>query len=128
MGSSQPKLRILIVEDDEFIARTFERMLIAAGFLASVSLTAEDALAQIAERPPDALLLDFRLPRINALGLLYRIRHQERFSKLPVLVVTGTPLSDETLDELSALRATVRYKPVGLTELVSNIDELFNAG
>jgi len=127
MGSSRPTARILVVEDDELVARTFERMLGAAGFRVSVAFTAEAAFEQIAQNVPDALLLDFRLPRRSGLELLYRLRRHERFAQLPVLVMTGTRLSDETLDEVSALRATVRYKPFSLVELVSDLRALFNA-
>jgi DNA-binding response OmpR family regulator len=112
---------ILVVDDDEVVVSTFERMLTVGGYRVLTALSSEEALRQLDESRPDALVLDVRMPRVNGLGLLYRIRAREPYHRLPVLIVTGIPLNDEMLDELAALGGKIRYKPIGAAELLADI-------
>lgn len=116
-----PVATILVIDDDEAVVSTFERVLTFGGYRVLTAVSADEALRQLDESRPDALVLDVRMPRVNGLGLLYRIRARESYQRLPVLVVTGVPLSDEMLDELSALGGKIRYKPIGAAELLADI-------
>jgi two-component system response regulator PrrA len=119
---------VLVVDDDEAVTKTFERTLIVGGFLVFTALNAQEALGHLDAHRPDAVILDVRMPLVNGLGLLYRMRTLEMFQHLPVLVVTGGSLSTETLTELAALNATVRYKPIPAYELLAETRRLLNAG
>jgi DNA-binding response OmpR family regulator len=64
--------------------------------------------------------MDLRMPFIDGLGLLYRIRSREAQQQLPVLVLTGdTTLSDETRTELTKLGAKVLFKPIQAAQLLA---------
>jgi CheY-like chemotaxis protein len=67
-----------------------------------IARNAEQALRELDQTRPDAVIVDLRMPLVNGLGLLYRIRSREPHQHLLVLVMTGdAALSDETLAELS---------------------------
>jgi CheY-like chemotaxis protein len=110
---------ILIVDDDIVLARAFSMALQSAGYRPRPAHGAEEALRELASAPPDAIILDFRMPLINGVGFLYRLRNQPQYQHTPVMVVTGEAfLTEEVREELRALKAEVRLKPIGLDDLL----------
>jgi CheY-like chemotaxis protein len=109
---------ILIVDDDKVVGETFARMLTLSGYRVTTVQTAEAALAATAEEPPDALILDMRMPVISGLDFLRQLRRDSRLREIPVAVVTGDYFLDEPiLAEMRSLGATIRYKPLWLDDL-----------
>jgi DNA-binding response OmpR family regulator len=116
---------ILIVDDDVALTRAFAMALHRGGYRACPAHSAEEALGQLAADPPDAIILDFRMPLINGVGFLYRLRNQPRFEHTPVMVETGEAwLTEEVREELRVLGAQVRLKPIGLQDLLDWTREL----
>jgi DNA-binding response OmpR family regulator len=112
--------RFLIVDDDGALAALFARILRLDGHQVRTATTAEAALADIAEWRPDAVLLDYRMPLINGLGLLYRLRAQEPGASMPVAIITGDPaVADAIADECATLRASVHVKPLSSADLLA---------
>jgi len=72
---------------------------------------------------PDAALVDFKMPYVNGMGMLYRVR-QER-PRMPVAIVTGMQnLDKETLQEIATLQASVHYKPISIVQIRQVVDDL----
>jgi DNA-binding response OmpR family regulator len=112
---------ILIVDDDVVLARAFALALVRAGYRAHAVHSADEALRELNAAPPDAIVLDFRMPMINGVGFLYRLREQPAHQHIPVMVVTGESLmTDEVRDELRALGAEILQKPLGLDQLLAS--------
>jgi DNA-binding response OmpR family regulator len=112
---------ILIVDDDVVLARAFALGLVRAGYRAHAVHSAEDALRELNAAPPDAIVLDFRMPMINGVGFLYRLREQPIHQHIPVMVVTGESLlPDDVREELRGLGAEVLQKPLGLDQLLAS--------
>ena len=110
---------ILIVDDDEGVTQTFARMLRLEGFEVLTAATAESGLQIARQRHPDAIVLDLRMPLINGLGFLYRLRNDTAHRHTPVAIVTGDfLLDDEIASEIAELDAEVRFKPLWDSELV----------
>jgi CheY-like chemotaxis protein len=86
MASATPEvaIRLLLVEDDE-IDREAVRRLLGAGYVVKDVATGQDALDQVATAPPDAVLLDFRLPDMEGIDLV-PICVQKY---IPVILLTG---------------------------------------
>jgi two-component system response regulator PrrA len=110
---------ILIVDDDEGVTQTFARMLSLEGYSVLTALDAEMGLREASEHEPDAIILDLRMPIVDGLGFLRRLRAQTRQRDTPVAIVTGDYFLDDALSaELRALGASLRYKPLWLEDLV----------
>jgi DNA-binding response OmpR family regulator len=110
---------ILIVDDDEGVTQSFAQMLRLEGYAVRTAMTAEHGLREAAEGPPDAIILDLRMPLVDGLGFLRRLRKHEGGRATPVAVVTGDYfLDDELADELLSLGAELRFKPLWLEDLV----------
>jgi CheY-like chemotaxis protein len=110
---------VLIIDDDPGVVMTFARMLRVSGYHVLTALNAETGLRQMAAAHPDAILVDLRLPAVDGLSFLRRLRAQEVECHTPVAVITGDYFMDEQLSrELRTLDATVYFKPLWLEDLV----------
>ena len=120
LRSDPTSATILIVDDDEGVTQTFARMLRLEGYAVRTAMTAETGLREADVAHPDAIILDLRMPLIDGLGFLRRLREHEGSQATPVAIVTGDYFLEEAIsDELRALGAELRFKPLWLEDLVS---------
>lgn len=111
--------RILIVDDDENVLRTFAKALSLEGYDVRTAASPLIGLQEVQNRPPDAILLDLRMPFVNGLGFLYRLRAQTAHRHTPVAIITGDScIDDPAMTELQGLEAEVRFKPMWIDEVV----------
>ena len=112
-------ITILIVDDNVNLAQGFAQVLKSVGYAALTAYTAEDGLRLAQSECPDAIILDIRMPFINGVGFLYRLRALEAHRHTPVMVLTGASVNEEMRAELCDLRALLRFKPLGMSELLA---------
>ena len=111
--------KILIVDDDEGVTQTFARMLQLEGYQVRTAVSAETGLQEAARSHPDAIILDLRMPLIDGLGFLRRLRERDEHRTTPVAIVTGDYFLDDSISsELRELGAELRFKPLWLEDLV----------
>ena len=121
-----PAPTLLVVDDDVSLARLVGVALERAGYVVHTAHTAEDGLRLAQSEHPAAIILDLRMPFINGTGFLYRLRACPQLRDTPVMVVTGESVSDEMQADLAALRAVIRFKPLGMSELVTGVGALLS--
>jgi two-component system response regulator PrrA len=110
---------ILIVDDDEGVTTTFARMLRLEGYEVYTAMNAETGLREANATAPDAIILDLRMPLIDGLGFLRRLRSIAQHRDIPVAIVTGDYFLDDTISaELRHLGAELKFKPLWLEDLV----------
>jgi len=110
---------ILIVDDDQGVAHTFARMLKLEGYRVRTATSPENGLRESVTSRPDAIILDLRMPVIDGLEFLRRLRSNEERHGIPVAIVTGDYFLDEAVStELKALGARIDFKPLWLEDLV----------
>ena len=118
---------ILIVDDDRSVADTFARMLKLEGFGVVTALSADAGLAAAQAAPPDAIILDMRMPITNGLQFLRQVRAVPGLAAIPVAIVTGDYfLAEPTQQELRSLGAAIRFKPLWLEDLIALAKSLMN--
>src|SRR5471030_1193904 len=111
--------KILIVDDDEGVTQTFARMLRLEGYHVRTAVSAETGLRLAEESRPDAIILDLRMPLVDGLGFLRRLRAPDDQRATPVAIVTGDYFLDDSVsNELRELGAELRFKPMWLEDLV----------
>jgi CheY-like chemotaxis protein len=111
---------ILIVDDDSAVAETFSRMLQLEGYDVATALDPEEGLALAERLKPSAIILDMRMPIVNGLQFLRRVRASPALASVPVAIVTGDYfMGDPVMNELRDLGAAVRFKPLWLEDLVA---------
>jgi two-component system OmpR family response regulator len=111
--------KILIVDDDEGVTQTFARMLRLEGYQVRTAVSAETGLQEAKASAPDAIILDLRMPLVDGLGFLRRLRERDEQRTTPVAIVTGDYFLDDSVSaELRELGAELRFKPLWLEDLV----------
>jgi CheY-like chemotaxis protein len=116
---------ILVIEHDEPTADMYSRILRIAGFTVRRALSAPDALRDVVAHPPDAILVDFRMPVMDGLEFLRALRAKPRHRETPVAIVTGDYQLDERLvSQIQDLGAVIRFKPLWVDELTALAKQL----
>ena len=117
------KSRILVVEDERHIARLLEHVLVKEGYEVTVAHDAERGLELIGSAIPDALLLDVVLPGMSGFDLLKKLRQEERWSTLVVIVLSAQWFNqdDQALGEAGATAQCP--KPIAPSKLIRKLRE-----
>jgi len=113
-------LNVLFVDDDPAIIDAMGMLLEVAGMNVVFALNGEDALAQIDESVFDVVVSDYRLPGMNGVEVIERVRHAIS-PDLPAILMTG----DTTVGEIEKERlerCTVLHKPVDPDRLISLLE------
>jgi two-component system KDP operon response regulator KdpE len=119
MNSAGP--RVLVVDDEPQIVRGLKIILRSAGYAVEAAETKAEAMAAVASRPPDALVLDLVLPDGSGVDLVEEIR---RWSQLPVLVLSAVGDEREKVRALDAGADDYVTKPFGTDELLARLRAL----
>lgn len=82
-------MKVLLVEDEEFIRDLFKRQLDLSGFTTDAFGTGQDGLSAIAKNAYDLVLLDIMLPDINGLQILQNIRQNPSTKNIVVVLLTN---------------------------------------
>ena len=112
------KASILLVEDEERLARFVELELLHEGYQVEKSGNGREALKMALENHYDLILLDIMLPALNGLEVLRRLLNEK---EVPVILLTAR---DAVMDKVSGLDAgAVDYitKPFAIEELLARI-------
>ena len=116
MATAARVLRILVVDDEPLIRWSIAETLGAAGHRVTEAEDAASALQAMRTEPdPDLVLLDFRLPDSNDLGLLAKIREMAPSSAVIMMTAYGTP--DVTAGALELGVQKVLSKPFNMHDL-----------
>jgi len=109
------------------VTETFARMLRLEGYQVRTAVCAERGLREAEDSPPDAIILDLRMPLIDGLGFLRRLRAHTDQRDTPVAIVTGDYMIDDSiLNEFRRLNAKILFKPLWLDDLVALAARLVN--
>jgi len=86
---SSTKPRILLVEDDAFLAGMYVTKLTMEHFDVELANDGATGLAKAEELVPDLILLDVLLPKMNGFDVLKRIKEQPALKDIPVILLTN---------------------------------------
>jgi DNA-binding response OmpR family regulator len=106
MTEEQNKVRILIVEDDNFLLNIYETIFKNEGFEVQTAGDGENGYKLAVSILPDVILLDIMLPGdMDGLAVLKKIRQNESMKDLPVMIMSNLS-DDRTISEGMALGAS----------------------
>ena len=83
------EVRVLLVEDDAALAQMYRVKLERDGYAVRVAGDGEEALGLLERDLPDLIFLDVRLPRMDGLTFLERLRDGDRTRDIPVVIVSN---------------------------------------
>ena len=115
-------LLIHIIDDDELVASTLERLVTKKGHRALVSRTAEEALRKATDTVPDLILLDLSLPDLDGIEVLKRL-HKLNVSS-PIVMVSGFGTVETAVEALKLGAYDFLTKPLNLTKVHTTIENI----
>jgi CheY-like chemotaxis protein len=98
-------VRVLVVDDEIDVATYLASVLEDAGIQVDIAHDGEQALARIAESPPDLISLDLVMPRKSGIKVLMELRRNKAWSRIPVIIVTAHARDAEIRGDLDAALA-----------------------
>jgi two-component system response regulator QseB len=115
-------MNILFIEDDPMNRRVVKDMLDVAGATMSEAELAEEGLARIEQQDFDVVLVDLRMPGMDGMEAIRRIRARgDAKAELPIIVVTADTAIDLREQCLQAGADDVLFKPVAMDALFDSI-------
>ena len=115
-------MKILVVEDEQKIARFVQKGLKEFGFAVDVIGRGDEALEIIFDNPFDAIVLDIMLPGRDGLSILRALR--ERSNAIPVLILTARGEICEKVEGLDLGADDYLAKPFAIEELAARLRAL----
>jgi len=115
--------RILVVDDDASIRETFEHHLTRSGHQVATAASAEEAFDRMSEFDPALVITDLRMPGMDGLELLRRVREAE--PDIDVLVITAHEDMRSAMEAMKAGAYDYLVKPLDLDEIDLLIDRCF---
>ena len=113
------KLKILITDDEEIVRKEIGIFLTKKGFAVFEAAASEDALNILNENRIDILILDIRLPDINGLDLLKKVK--SLYIDIEVIMITGHGDMDSILESMRNGAFDFFNKPVNVIDLENSI-------
>src|ERR1700744_5360928 len=115
------KPMVLIVEDEALLVTLLRYNLEKEGFSVCSAGDGEEALLQIAERKPDAVLLDWMLPLVSGIEVCRQIRRAPASRTLPILMLTARGEEGDKIRGLNTGADDYITKPFSPSELIARL-------
>ena len=116
--------RVLIVDDERPNRELLEVMLAAEGFSLASAASGEEALASVAQEPPDLILLDVIMPGIDGYEVTRQLKGNPVTKGIPVIMLTALDDRQARMLGLSAGAEDFVSKPVDRAELCMRVRNL----
>jgi two-component system cell cycle sensor histidine kinase/response regulator CckA len=118
------RARILIVDDERHNRQLLEVMLTPEGYHLQTATGGEEALAMVAQEPPDLILLDLMMPGMDGYQVAAKIKGNLATRNIPVIMVTALEDRNARMLGLSAGAEDFLTKPVDRAELCVRVRNL----
>ncbi len=118
--------RILVVDDEIYIVHILEFSLTMEGYTVLTASDGEEALKLIEQERPDLVVLDIMMPKLDGYEVCRRLRQDDQFGNLPVILLSakGRPVDREA--GLQAGADDYIAKPFSPRKLLEKIRELLD--
>ncbi len=117
---------ILLVEDSETVIIQMKDILTQEGYNTLVAHNGNEALRQIEQQVPDAMILDLMMPDVDGFEVLKRIREQEKTSHLPVIILTAKYVTKAELAFLkhNGIHQLIQKGDINKEQLLNTIGQM----
>ena len=116
--------RLLIVDDDHHNRQLLEVMLAPEGFHLMTAASGEEALAMVAQHPPDLILLDIMMPGMDGYQVAGTLKANPATKNIPIIVITSLDDRNARMLGLTAGAEDFLSKPIDRAELCMRVRNL----
>ena len=125
-AASEPKARVLLVEDTEDNRVMMRRLLEMSGYCVMEAVNGVEAVTQAEREVPQIILMDLSLPLIDGLAATRRIRQLSSLKDVPIIAVSAHDTLDFHAEALVAGCDAYITKPIDYGELEGLIESLLD--
>jgi DNA-binding response OmpR family regulator len=115
---------VLVAEDEPYILESLNFLLSRAGYTVRAERDGQAAVDAVMADPPDLIVLDVMMPRLNGFEALKQIRQTSALRDLPVLVLTAKGQEDDRRRMLDLGATELVTKPFSNRDLLARIQHL----
>lgn len=119
----EKKSKILVVDDEEFNRELLEAIL-STKYDIVMACDGEEALEKVNQEPPDIILLDVMMPRLDGYEVCRRLKGNKRTSIIPVVMVTALREKEDRIRGLEAGADDFLTKPIDRAEVIARVKSL----
>ena len=119
---------VIIVEDEPDTAEMFIEMMRLAGYQVYNSYAGAPAIALIANKKPDAVILDIMMPDLSGLEVMKYMQRDPSLAEIPVVVVSAKTLPTDIQTGLKAGAVNYLTKPITFSELIQAVADAIQGG
>ena len=116
--------KVLIADDEPNIVTSLQFLMERNGYSVRVARSGDEALALVAEFQPDLVLLDVMMPAKNGYEVCQKIKENEAWSNIKVVMLTAKGRDTEVSKGMALGADAYTSKPFSTKELVSKVREL----
>ncbi|TMQ58605.1 MAG: response regulator [Candidatus Eisenbacteria bacterium] len=127
MNQTQPRARVLVVDDEADLVRILQFGLEAIGYHVDTASDGQEGLKKARDLKPDIILLDLMLPKLDGYKVCRLLKFDERYKNIPIIILSArTQEGDQLLAmEMGANRFVT--KPYDFAEVLSHIETLLKS-
>ncbi len=118
------KPKILCVDDEKLNLKLLQILLVPEGYEFQGADSGETALSQVAQDPPDMILLDIMMPTMSGFEVLQKLRADEKTRLIPVIMITALREIEDRVKALEAGCDDFISKPFDKSELLARVKSL----
>jgi diguanylate cyclase (GGDEF)-like protein len=116
--------RILVVDDHEDNVELLRARLEARGYQVEAARDGLEALERVDARPPDLILLDVMMPKLDGIEVVRRIKGNPLLPFIPIIMQTALETTEDKVEGLDAGADDYITKPIDFAELEARVKSL----
>ncbi|MDI6735734.1 MAG: SpoIIE family protein phosphatase [bacterium] len=117
------RAKVLVVDDEEFNREMLEAILVT-NYDITMACSGEEALEKVSHEPPDIILLDIMMPRIDGYEVCRRLKEKKETAIIPVVMVTALREKEDRIKGLEAGADDFLTKPIDRAEVLARVKSL----
>src|SRR4030043_782961 len=122
-----PRSRILCVDDEPEILKFLEAVLVPNGYEVVKAEDGEEALEKLKGERIDLVLSDVRMPKLDGFEVCRKIKADDRYRNIPVVIITGLAAKQDRIKGIEAGAEDFISKPIDPAEVLARVKMLLKA-
>lgn len=115
------KGRVLIIDDEEIVRISCQRILVPEGYEVEISGSAAEGLGILAEEPVDVILTDLKMPNVDGIEVLRKIKQE--WPDIEVIMITGYQTIETAVEAIKMGAFDYIEKPFIPSAIVESIEK-----
>ena len=116
--------KLLVVEDEIDLANALKMRFESIGYAVDTAIDGQQALQKVRDNPPDLIILDLMLPKIDGYKVSRILKFDEKYKDIPIIMLTAKAQEKDKELGLQVGASAYIVKPFDSKDLVEKVKEL----